>query len=187
VKAMAEPYFARQWDVFAEVAGELLAARVADYPGVVAAGGLTQQEADAGIRIMDAIAADWRRIEALYAGREAAPRNQTASPAEKLATLVEAVERRRRKTTIAGEDLLAALPAEIREYVLTERMGREDLREMRRLGSPFAAPIGIYLKSERRLFILEAMLWHAHQSPSAMFYAELTVEWRGVGTRAEAA
>lgn len=57
---MKRPQYADDFEGLATVAAHLLAERVAKYPVAVAANKLSQADADAGIRVMRAVAELWR-------------------------------------------------------------------------------------------------------------------------------
>lgn len=60
----ARPALAHEWPALARAAARLLADRERGYPAAVAAGRLTQAEADVGIAAMRVLANQWRLIEA---------------------------------------------------------------------------------------------------------------------------
>lgn len=56
------PRFAGHWPELAQVANHMLARRVADLPGRVAAGKISQAQADASIALMQATAIIWNAV-----------------------------------------------------------------------------------------------------------------------------
>lgn len=157
------------WEALAACAANLLAGRQRHYPTLVAEGKLTADKAEAGLRIMGAIAADWRRIVALYANQPAPPRDTTATADEKHHALEAAVETLRRALTKLRKEHGPSLPAWFTWQDLESNLagGTIDATVARKL-----------LRAFERHHLAASLLAHATCVPGPMFYAELTAELR---------
>jgi hypothetical protein len=95
--------------MLADVAARLHAERVAKYPAAVASSKLTQDAADSGIRIMHAVAAQWRAYVARHSEPERCACCGGASYREQRDTLIAASAR---CAQIAAKDPINARKAE---------------------------------------------------------------------------
>ncbi|UAK24211.1 hypothetical protein [Sphingomonas nostoxanthinifaciens] len=142
---------------------------------------MTQAEAASGIRIMAAIAADWRRISALYAGRATPARDESATREEKREALAGAVHRLEATSQRARAALPAVLPSATgatRAEVNCSGFSIEDLIRAANDRCVAADVIRPVARALERLHLGQALLWHASSPLGPMFYAELTAELR---------
>ena len=117
---MTAPRWAAEFEDLAAVATDLSAKRSLAYPDAVARGILSAAQAEAGLRIMAAIAADWRRhvdlVQRRFPATIALP--AAATREERIATLEHAARRAAELAARKAEDGNAAAYAEFVETLL---------------------------------------------------------------------
>ena len=90
---MTPPRYADDAVILCDLAQHLLAERIAKYPAVVARGGMTQAQADDGIRTMRAVATRWTMIPLRDLANPRPAATDIASEHEMRATLAAASAR----------------------------------------------------------------------------------------------
>jgi hypothetical protein len=155
-----------------------LAERGAAYPALVRDGKMTQDQADTGLRISRAIVADWQRIADLHAGREAAPRDTTATTAEKVATLDYVHARAYGQYERARDAMYAALGAFCRAAIEQDIMTMPVLYDAwkKREKGYDREEIGLYFSAKKRCAVAGTLASLAGDITRIMARAEAQAE-----------
>jgi hypothetical protein len=169
------PQHADDWEVLAAVAADLHAQRALHYPAHVAKGTLSLAEADAGIRIMGAIAADWRRA----LDRRPIPATvQPASDTEKVETLEAAAARHQRRVDKAQADMMAAF-ATANPPFRTPDVSIVELRSFAERGLINSPTVEKYCLLVEYGACIAALLWWARREPYGIrFITEFNIAAR---------
>jgi hypothetical protein len=175
----AAPAYVWDHDLLLRLVQDVRKDREAAYPHLVAEGKLTAEQSADGIAAIRAIDADWQRVVDLRAGREAQPLDATVSDYVKRETLAYVHERATRQLAKICADLRRSLEGSpALDAIDAGLLIRPALREAHKLkleGWPHGE-VGIFLALERRVWLTEALLWHAERWPLAMMYAEMQAE-----------
>jgi hypothetical protein len=168
------PHYEARWDVLLAGVQAVLAEREEAYPQWIAAGRMSQDQADDGLRISRSIVADWQRIVNLRAGLPAAPRDREAGNTEKRLTYAHMLRRAESMMLRVRDAYWQALPASARADLLSGNVSIGYVRDhWKAHHHGYNAPeIGVFFAEYRRYCIAEALVWHAQSPRGPMFWAE---------------
>ncbi|WP_294391985.1 hypothetical protein [uncultured Sphingomonas sp.] len=145
-----------------------------NFPAWVAAGQMTQAQADKDLRRLAAIVADWRRIAALRVGQPAEPLDTSVGTFAKYALLRHLHEREQQQLAADRQAVRQALDPAIVNAIIAGDLDRPTIqRNWKERRAGFTSPtLGVLFDRERRAWTIEALLWHADRWPRAMDMAE---------------